>query len=249
MRRAIVAIVFFGFCNAVIQGQDQLGTSFFESYRNSGTSGISKYSGFSGDGSDLTSITWNAPDNTVFYDRPLVLRQYGAGVLASVVAGTLGFYIGNAFEGAIFGGDSHKGYLSFSGIRYEHKRGPFWGGGTGVLFGSALTVFFMGDTDEEEGSIWWTMIGGALTTTAAFYLADVAGVQEDRGMLPFLPLLALPSTGAVAGYQISRWFNDKKRRSITEPPASSAVLHPPRVGMMPSRDGMIMRVDALNLTF
>ena len=246
MRRAILAIVFFGFCTAVIHGQNQdnVGNSFFESYR---TPGISEYAGING-GSDLTSLTWNAPNNSVFYDHQLVLRQYGSGVLASIVAGGLGFYIGNAFEGAIFGGDSHKGYLSFSGIRYEHKRGPFWGGGTGVLFGSALTVFFMGDTDEEEGSIWWTMAGGALTTAAAFYLADVAGVQEDRGMLPFIPLLALPSTGAVAGYHVSRWFNDKKRRSITEP-ASSAVLHPPRVGMMPGRDGMIMRVDALNLTF
>lgn len=244
MRRAIVAIAVFGFCTAVIQGEnvrgnDPLGAGFFESYGASAAFG----------GPDPDSRVWNAPDNSVFYDRPLVLRQYGYGVLGGLLAGTLGFYIGNAFEGAIFGGDSHKGYLSFSGIRYEHKRGPFWGGGTGLLFGSAMTVFFFGDMDEEEGSVWWTLAGGTLTTAAAFYLADVAGVQEDRGMLPFIPLLALPSAGAVTGYHVSRWFNDKKRRNLTEPRGSSTLLHPPRFGVMPGRDGVMMRLDALNLTF
>jgi hypothetical protein len=195
-----------------------------------------------------------APDNAMFYDRPLMLRQYGFGVLASVVAGSLGFYIGNAFEGAIFGSRSHKGYLSFTGIRYEHKRGPFWGGGTGVFVGSALTVFFVGDTDEEQGSVLWTLAGGALSTAAAFALADVAGVQKERGMVAFLPLLALPPVGAVGGYHVSRWFNDKKRRSITEGAAAEAgstgpVLHAPRLGMAPGPDGMILRMDALNLTF
>src|SRR4051812_15438205 len=57
-------------------------------------------------------VVWNAPDNPLFYDRPLALRQYGFGVLGSVVAGGLGFYIGNAFEGAIFHSRSHEGYLS-----------------------------------------------------------------------------------------------------------------------------------------
>jgi hypothetical protein len=152
-------------------------------------------------------LTWNAPDNAIFYDRPLILRQYGFGMLTSFLAGSLGFYIGNAFEGAIFGGDSHKGYLSFTGVRYEHKRGPFWGGGTGILFGSALTVFFVGDSDEEQGSVLWTLAGGALTTAAAFMLADAAGVQKERGMVAFIPLLALPPVGAVGGYHVSRWFN------------------------------------------
>ena len=34
---------------------------------------------------------WIAPDNTVFYDHPLILRQYGYGVLTGLVAGSLGF--------------------------------------------------------------------------------------------------------------------------------------------------------------
>jgi hypothetical protein len=231
-----VAIVFLGFCatQGQAQNQDLLGPNFFESY---------------GSGTDFSPRVWNAPNNPVFYDRPLMLRQYGFGVLGGVLAGTLGFYIGNAFEGAIFGGDSHKGYLSFSGIRYEHKRGPFWGGGSGLLLGSALTVFFMGDTEEEQGSILWTLVGGTLTTAAALVMADAAGVQEDRGMLPFVPLVLVPSTGALAGYHVSRWFNDKKRRNLTEPPTSSAMLHFPRIGMTPGPDGMILRLDALNLTF
>ncbi len=200
-------------------------------------------------------IAWRAPENPVFYDRPLMLRQYGYGVLAGSLAGAIGFYIGNAFEGAIFGSDSHKGYLSFTGIRYRHKRGPFWGGGSGLLLGGSLTAFFVGEADEEPGSVWLTVAGGALTTAAAVMLADAAGVQEDKGMLAFIPLVALPPIGAVGGYHVSRWFNDRKRRSITESgePASLSrrgpVLHAPRLGFAPGGEGVAWRLDALNLTF
>lgn len=190
------------------------------------------------------------PVNPMFYDKPLMLRQYGFGVVAGAVAGALGFYIGNAFEGAIFGSDSHKGYLSFTGIRYRHKRGPFWGGGTGLLAGSAMTVFFVGESDEEPGSVLWTVAGGALATAAAFYLADAAGVQEERGMLAFVPLLALPSAGAVGGYHVSRWFNDRKRSRVTgETWSTGPRLRAPRVGFAPTADGTAWRLDALNLTF
>jgi hypothetical protein len=199
------------------------------------------------------SVTARSPENPVFYDRPLMLRQYGYGVLAGSLAGAVGFYIGNAFEGAIFGGDSHKGYLSFTGIRYRHKRGPFWGGGAGLLFGSSLTVFFIGDADEEPGSVLMTVAGGALTTAAAVMLADAIGVQKERGMLAFVPLIALPPIGAVGGYHVSRWFNDRKRRSITESGESSAsgpALHAPRFGFVPGVGGEAgWRLDALNLTF
>jgi hypothetical protein len=198
-------------------------------------------------------VNLNAVVNPMFYDRPLMLRQYGYGVLTTVVAGSLGFYIGNAFEGAIFGNNSHKGYLGFTGIRYRHMRGPFWGGGTGLFVGSSLAVFFVGDMDEEQGSVLWTLAGGALSSAAAFALADAAGVQEKRGMLAFVPLLALPPLGAVGGYHMSRWFNDKKRHRLTEGTASvvpqGAVLHAPRFGFAPGPDGTTMRLDALNLTF
>lgn len=199
-------------------------------------------------GVDLKSVV-----NPVFYDRKLMVNQYGIGVVSGLVLGALGFYIGNAFEGAIFGSNSHKGYLSFTGIRYRHKRGPFWGGGAGLYAGSSLAVFFVGDMDEEQGSVWWTFAGGAVTTVAAFALADMAGVQEKRGMLPFVPLLALPPLGAVGGYHVSRWFNDKKRHRITEGQAalvpSGAVWHAPRLGFAPTDGGTAFRLDALNLTF
>lgn len=198
-------------------------------------------------------VDLNAAVNPVFYDRQLMLNQYGIGVVSGLVAGALGFYIGNAFEGAIFGNRSHKGYLSFTGIRYEHKRGPFWGGGTGLLVGSSLAAFFVGDMDEEQGSVWWTFAGGAVSSAAAFALADMAGVQEKRGMLAFVPLLALPPLGAVGGYHVSRWFNDKKRHRLTEGSASlapsGAVWHAPRLGFAPTADGTAFRLDALNLTF
>src|SRR5690606_27552307 len=81
-----------------------------------------------------------APDNALFYDRPLMLRQYGFGVLSASLAVASGFYMGNAFEGAIFGNHSRKGFLSFTGIRAEHSRrllglcagGPFLGGSLGM---------------------------------------------------------------------------------------------------------------------
>jgi hypothetical protein len=167
-------------------------------------------------------------------------------MLGSVVGGALLFYIGNAMEGAIFDDRSEKGYLSFTGIRYDHLRGPFWGGGTGVLFGSALTVFFVGDTDEEPGSVLWTLFGGALTTAAAFGLADLAGVQEEKGWLPFVPLLTLPPVGAVAGYQVSRWFNDRKRRKAVE---TASGWQPPRLAWAPTARGLSLRLDALNFSF
>lgn len=213
-------------------------------------------SAFSGPG---VPVDRTAPENPIFYDKPLVLRQYGYGMLAGVVAGSLGFYIGNAFEGMIFGSNSRKGYLSFTGVRYEHSRrflgmpagGPFLGGSLGLLGGSAFTAFFVGDSDEEPGSILWTVAGGAVSTVAALALADAAGVGKDRGMLPFLPLVALPPIGAVGGYQVSRWFNDRKRRRVTEPGGehSGVLLHAPRLGMAPGPDGMVMRLEALHLTF
>ncbi len=193
-------------------------------------------------------VVWNAPDNPVFYDHGLMLKQYGFGVLGSAVAGMLGFYIGNAFESAIFHSDAHQGYLSFTGIRFEYKRGPFWGGGTGMLGGSILTSYFIGESDEEQGSIFWTIVGGTATSAAAFALADWAGVQKERGLVAFIPLLTVPTTGAVAGYHISRWFNDKKRRKITEP-ASGALLLPPRLGFAPQPDGLALKLDAVNVRF
>lgn len=184
--------------------------------------------------------------NPMFYDKPLLARQYGVGVLSGVVAGAIGFYIGNAFEGAIFGDRSHKGYLSFTGIRYRHNRGPYWGGGSGILLGTAVGAFFTGEVDEEQGGILLTVAGGLLTTAAGFALADAAGVQEGRGLLPFVPLLVVPATGAVAGYEFSRWLNDRKRKRVLE---GAALLHPPRLAAMPGPDGMVLRLDALHLTF
>ena len=195
-------------------------------------------------------VVWNAPDNPIFYDHPLLLKQYGFGVLGSMVAGMFGFYIGNAFEGAIFHSRSHEGYLSFTGINFRYNRGAYWGGGSGVLLGSTLTAFFVGEMDEEEGGVFWTVLGGAATTAAAFALADLAGVQKDgsHGLLPFVPLVLVPTTGAVAGYDISRWFNDRKRKKITEP-GSATLLLPPRLAIAPRTDGLDLRLDALNLSF
>jgi len=212
----------------------------------------------SGPGSPSTSTTstsptvatppvWNAPQNSVFYDHSLIMTQYGFGTLGSVVAGAMGFYLGNAFAGAAFT-NPHEGYLSFTGIRYHDWTGPFYGGASGVLLGSVITVFFFGEMDEEPGSIWLTTLGGIATTAAGFYLAKVSGVQDQRSLLPFVPLLIFPATGAVVGWQVSRWFNDRERRKITEP--GTALLLPPRLEIAPRSNGqMALRLDAVNLSF
>jgi hypothetical protein len=261
VRKAIVSVVFMAFLTALAFGGERASLSPGAPVAEEPLAQVMTTTGDAAPapalGASSPAPSGVAPLNPVFYDKPLMLKQYGYGMLASVVAGSFGFYIGNAFEGAIFGGHSRKGYLSFTGIRYEHSRsflgmpagGPFLGGFTGVYLGSALTVFFVGDMDEEQGGVWTTLAGGALTTAAAFALADVAGVQEERGMLAFVPLLALPSVGAVGGYHVSRWFNDRKRRRITEPAADGPVLHAPKLGMAPGPDGMVMRLDALHLTF
>ena len=71
------------------------------------------------------------PDRRLFNDPRLAAKEYGAGILGSVVAGTLCFYIGSGIETAIVGEtDAHKGTLKFTGIRYDNYKGAFWGGAT-----------------------------------------------------------------------------------------------------------------------
>src|SRR4051812_29295048 len=54
------------------------------------------------DNSDQTAtITRKPPDFRLINDPPLVAREYGFGILGSLVAGTLGFYIGSGIETAI----------------------------------------------------------------------------------------------------------------------------------------------------
>ena len=190
---------------------------------------------------------WNAPDHSLFYDRPLLAKQYTYGTVASILGGAIGFYLGNAVEGTFWEGDSAKGYLSFTGIRYSYLTGAFWGGGAGILFGSSLTVFLMGDSDEEEGSYLWTFLGGTLTTAAGFAMADLIGVQEKESLWPFIPLIALPATGSLLGYHTSRWFNDKKRKKATE--VGTVHILPPRIALAPTHKGMEWRMDAVNLSF
>jgi hypothetical protein len=256
VRAAGFAAVFSAMCLAAFPASAQASSAGGTDLPATVETGVNFAMPVPGTGGDATGlgapITWRAPENGMFYDHPLMLRQYGYGMLAGSLAGAIGFYIGNAFEGAIFGSDAHKGYLSFTGIRYEHKRGPFWGGGAGLLFGGSLAVFFVGESDEEPGSVLATVAGGALTTAVAVVLADAIGVQKERGMLAFAPLVVLPPIGAVGGYHVSRWFNDRKRRNVTEQPAAAGgpLLHAPRFGLVPGAAGESgWRLDALNLTF
>ncbi len=189
-------------------------------------------------------------DIRLINDVPLIAREYGFGILGSVVAGTLGFFIGSGIETAIVGDSSaHKGTLGFTGIRYDNNYGAFWGGASGLLLGSAFTTYFVGETEEEDGGLFPTLFGTAVATGGALAIASWMGVNDEINWTPFIPLLAVPSIGGTLGFNVSRWFHDRKRERVVGKEASVHV-HPPTIGWMPVRGGGDrLVVQALNLTF
>jgi hypothetical protein len=192
------------------------------------------------------------PDLRLFNDPPLIAKEYGFGILGSVVAGALGFYIGSGIETAIEGeSQAHQGTLSFTGIRYDNYYGAFYGGATGMLLGSALTTYFVGQTDEENGGFFMTVLGTAAAAGGAFYVAHLMGVNDDIDWKPFIPLLAIPSLGGTLGFNVSRWWNDQKREKTVgnEAKQSAVWLHPPRIAWGRDAGGDRLEVRALNLTF
>ncbi len=188
-------------------------------------------------------------DTRLFNDPQLAGKEYGAGILGSIVAGTLCFYIGSGIETAIEGEEkAHKGTLKFTGIRYDNYKGAFWGGATGMVLGSALTTYFIGQTDEENGGLFLTLLGTVAAGAGAFYVAHLAGVNDDIDWKPFIPLLAIPSLGGTLGFNVSRWFQDRSREQVVG--SQSAVwLHAPALAWGRSEGGDRLEVHALNLTF
>lgn len=188
-------------------------------------------------------------DLRLFNDRPLIAREYGFGILGSIVAGTLCFYIGSGLETAIVGeGKAHQGTLSFTGIRYDNFKGAFWGGSTGLILGSALTTYFTGQTDEENGGFFATLLGTTAAAAGSFYLAGLMGVNDDVDWKPFLPLLAIPSAGGTLAFNISRWFHDQEREKTVGKQASVRLRAPTLAwGFGPGGDRVELR--ALRMTF
>lgn len=185
----------------------------------------------------------------LFQDYSLVSQQYLFGVAAQAVAGALGFFIGSGLETALVGEEeAHQGTLSFTGIRYDNFYGAFWGGTIGGFLGSSMAVYFTGQSNEEDGGYFWTLVGTALAGSGALYLADLMGVEEEVDWKPFIPLLAIPSAGGVLGFSVSRWFSDRKRESVMGPDAGIRV-HPPRLAMALTPDGERFQLQALNLSF
>ncbi len=188
-------------------------------------------------------------DFRIFRDPPLLLREYGFGMAGSLVAGALSFYIGSGIESAIYSSAARKGTLTFTGIRYDNYFGAFWGGSAGLLLGSALTTYFVGQTDEEDGGFWPTLLGTAVTTSGALALASWMGVKDDISMVPFIPLLAVPSLGGVLGFNVSRMFHDRKREGTIGGQTGLHLL-PPRFGWTRSpSDGDRLMFQAINLRF
>jgi hypothetical protein len=179
----------------------------------------------------------------------LIGREYGFGILGSVVAGTLCFYIGSGIETAIVGERrAHKGTLTFTGIRYDNYKGAFWGGATGMVLGSALTTYFTGQTDEEDGGFLATLAGTTAAAAGAFYLASLMGVNDDIDWKPFMPLLAIPSLGGTLGFNLSRWYHDHQREKVVGKEAGVR-LHAPTLAWGIGPGGERVQFSALRLTF
>lgn len=190
-----------------------------------------------------------ASKRPLFNDYGVVAREYTLGVAGQVVAGALGFFIGSAIETAFAGEEeAHKGTLSFTGIRYDNFYGAFWGGTLGGFMGSSLTTYFTGQSEEEDGSYFWTLVGTGLAGAGGLYAAHLMGVNDDVDWKPFVPLLAIPTAGGVLGFNLSRWFSDKKRESIMGPDAGLH-LHAPRLGWAMTPTGERFQLQALNMSF
>lgn len=190
-----------------------------------------------------------APDLRLFNDPPLIAKEYGFGIAGSLVAGTLGFYIGSGIETAIMGeSKAHKGTLTFTGIRYDNFKGAFWGGATGMILGSALTTYFVGQTDEEDGGFFMTLLGTTAAAAGSYYVASLIGVNDEIDWKPFMPLLVIPSLGGTFAFNVSRWFHDQEREATVSKQASVRI-HAPGLawGIGPSGDRL--EFHALKLTF
>jgi hypothetical protein len=189
------------------------------------------------------------PDLRLMNDPPLIGREYGFGILGSAVAGTLGFFIGSGLETAIVGESrAHKGTLSFTGIRYDDFKGAFWGGSVGMVVGSALTIYFTGQTQEEDGGLFATLAGTTAAAAGAFYLASLMGVNDDVDWKPFMPLLVIPSLGGTLGFNVSRWFHDREREEVVGKEAGLR-LHAPTVAWGMGPRGERVEIQGLRLTF
>lgn len=189
------------------------------------------------------------PDMRLFNDPTLIAKEYGFGIVGSLVAGTLGFYIGSGIETAIVGDRrAHKGTLSFTGIRYDNFKGAFWGGATGMILGSALTTYFVGQTDEEDGGFFMTLLGTTAAAAGSYYVASLMGVNDEIDWKPFMPLLVIPSLGGTAGFNISRWYHDREREATVGKQASLR-LHAPGLAWGRGPGGDRLEIRAVHLTF
>ncbi|MEO6095526.1 MAG: hypothetical protein ABIQ80_07235 [Fibrobacteria bacterium] len=188
-------------------------------------------------------------DLRLFNDPALIAKEYGFGILGSIVAGALGFYIGSGIETAIEGeSQAHQGTLGFTGIRYDNFYGAWYGGATGMVMGSALTTYFVGQTDEEDGGLLLTLAGTAAAAGGAFYIAHLMGANDEIDWKPFIPLLALPSIGGTFGFNVSRWFSDHAREKTVGGQASIR-MHTPTLAWGRDAAGDRVEFRALNLTF
>jgi hypothetical protein len=185
-------------------------------------------------------------DFRIFNDQSLAMREYGFGILGGVVAGTLGFYIGSGLESAIQGKDAKNGTLEFKGIRYDNFHGAFYGGCGALWLGSSLTSYFVGEIDEEDGGALWTLFGGAASTAAAMALATALDVNDHRNWQSFIPLVVLPATGSTLAFNVSRYFRDKRRATLTQ---NTRGWQPPTVQLGWLDNTSAVQVNAFRWTF
>lgn len=105
-----------------------------------------------------------------------------------------------------FSGSRH---LTFEERNAADMGGKLAGYALGFPLGSALGASTVGGLAEQGGSFWWSWAGAELATIAALGFAAVFGEAFDGAFA--LPISALaPPTGAVVGYNVSKWLKGSK---------------------------------------
>jgi len=118
-----------------------------------------------------------------------VAREILSGGTCGFVGGMLGAGMGAFIETKVFGNTGE-----FAGLG-----GIIIGGGLGIILGSTMGVCMLGNTREETGSFWVTLLGSFVGFWAASSAIDIA----ERG--PALLFLGTPIGGTI-GFNLTRRY-------------------------------------------
>lgn len=166
-----------------------------------------------------SSLGNNIPGFEVDSDSPKAPKEPSLLILGTEEMGAVGC-------GAVMGAGAFVLTLlavhEFSGSRhltFEERNAVDMGGKLagyvlGFPLGSALGTSTIGGLAEQGGSFWWSWAGAELGAIAGLWFAAVFGEAFDGAFA--IPISALaPPTGAVIGYNVSKWLKGSQPTSTS----------------------------------